>query len=171
MTTDESAPHTHKAAAASKDSVQISPAAPADLAELLALLAAVKLPTEGVAEQLGGFLVARDAMGRLLGCVGLERYGDVGLLRSVAVSPQMQRLGIGSRLTAAALEYAAANSVKEVVLLTTTARDFFASRFGFVEAERTDYESRLAQSPEWNLPRCSSAAFMRLDLNAHAPHS
>jgi N-acetylglutamate synthase-like GNAT family acetyltransferase len=63
------------------------------------------------------------------------------------------------------LEAAAARGVREVVLLTTTARDFFARRFGFEEAERGDYESRLSQSPEWRLPRGSTAAFMRKDLS------
>ncbi|HVG28984.1 MAG TPA: hypothetical protein VM864_04615 [Pyrinomonadaceae bacterium] len=55
--------------------------------------------------------------------------------------------------------------VREIALLTTTARDFFARKFGFAEAARADYEDRLAASPEWRLPRCSSAAFMRLGLD------
>jgi N-acetylglutamate synthase-like GNAT family acetyltransferase len=63
------------------------------------------------------------------------------------------------------LESAAAGGIGEIVLLTTTARDFFARRFGFEEAERGDYEGRLSQSPEWRLPRCSTAAFMRKVLS------
>jgi N-acetylglutamate synthase-like GNAT family acetyltransferase/catechol 2,3-dioxygenase-like lactoylglutathione lyase family enzyme len=148
--------------------VNISGASPSDLDDILALLTAVSLPHEGVREYLESFLVMRDAEGRLVGCAGLERHGGVGLLRSVAVAPELQKAGVGSRLTAAAIEYAAAYGVKEVVLLTTTARDFFARRFGFADAKRADYENRLARSPEWRLPRCSSAAFMRLDLTAHA---
>ena len=149
--------------------VNISGASSSDLDDILALLAAVSLPHEGVREHLESFVVARDGQGRLVGCAGLERHGDVGLLRSVAVSPQIQQSGVGSRLTAAVLERAAANGVREAVLLTTTARDFFARRFGFAEAGRGDYQDRLARSLEWNLPRCSSAAFMRLDLNEYAP--
>ena len=52
------------------------------------------------------------------------------------------------------------------MLLTTTARKFFAEKFGFREAARADYDARLADSAEWQMPRCSSAAFMRLDLRA-----
>jgi amino-acid N-acetyltransferase len=148
--------------------LKVAGASPSDLEDILALLAAVNLPRDGVRERLESFVVARDAGGSLVGCAGLERYGDVGLLRSVAVSPRSRQSGVGSRLTAAVLERAAACGVKEVVLLTTTARDFFARRFGFTEAVRADYESRLAQSPEWRLPRCSSAAFMRLELTADA---
>jgi N-acetylglutamate synthase-like GNAT family acetyltransferase len=139
----------------------ITGAARSDLEEILALLTAVNLPHEGVGEHLASFVVARDEKGHLVGCAGLERHGDVGLLRSVAVRPGLQKTGLGSRLISAAIEDGAGDGVKEVVLLTTTARDFFARRFGFAEAERADYESRLAASPEWNLPRCSSAAFMR----------
>jgi amino-acid N-acetyltransferase len=116
-------------------------------------------------EHLASFVVARDEKERLVGCAGLERHGDVGMLRSVAVSPELQKSGLGSRLTSAAIEYAAGSGVKKVVLLTTTARDFFARRFRFAEASRSEYEDRLAQSPEWTLPRCSSAAFMRLEVS------
>jgi len=150
-----------------KDSdATISGASRSDLGDILALLMAVNLPHDGVREHLASFLVMRDEEGRLRGCAGLERHGDVGLLRSVAVAPELQKSGIGSRLTTTAIEYATRGGIKEIVLLTTTARDFFARRFGFVETERADYASRLVASPEWNLPRCSSAAFMRLDLTS-----
>jgi amino-acid N-acetyltransferase len=146
----------------------ISGAIPSDLDDMLALLAAVELPHDGVKEHLSSFLVMRDTQGRLIGCAGMERHGDVGLWRSVAIAPELQKSGAGSRLALAILDRAKGDGVKEVVLLTTTARDFFARRFGFVEANRADYESRLAQSPEWTLPRCSSAAFMRLELTIDA---
>src|SRR5919205_836738 len=104
------------------DDVFISRAERADLPELLALLAAVDLPPEGVAEYLDGFMVARDAEGRLVGAIGLERHGSVGLLRSAAVSPAAQGSGLGLRLTSGLLEAARAGGGEEVVLLTTTAR-------------------------------------------------
>jgi len=141
--------------------------------EILALLAAVDLPREGVRERLSGFLVARDLSGRLVGCIGLERYGDLGLLRSAAVLPEYQGGRVGSRLTAALLDRAAGEGVREVVLLTATAGGFFAGAFGFQEADRGDYEGRLAESPEWQLPRCSSAVLMKLKLSGRkaAPHA
>ena len=141
-------------------------AAAADLPGLLSLLDSVGLPHEGVAEHLSGFIVAREAAGRIVGCIGMERHGPVALLRSAAVAPEAQGAGLGRRLTAALLEQARADGVGEVLLLTTTARDFFASKFGFAEAARADYESQLADSPEWRLPRCSSAVLMRLDLRS-----
>ena len=142
----------------------IEPATPADLEAVQALLMSVELPRAGVAAFLENFLVARDGAGRIIGCVGLERHGETGLLRSAAVAPQAQGTGLGLRLTAALLERARDAGVREVVLLTTTARDFFAHKFGFSEAPRAVYDGQLAASPEWRLPRCASAVCMKLNL-------
>ena len=136
----------------------------ADLSEVLALLEEVDLPKEGVAEHFGEFFVARDG-DKLVGCVGQERYGNVALLRSLAVSPNLQGSGLGKALTARLLDEARASGVHEVVLLTTTARDFFARHFGFAEAQRREFNEAFAHSPEWQLPRCSSAVCMRWALS------
>lgn len=88
----------------------------------------------------------------------------MGLLRSAAVAPGLQRSGVGSCLTSAQIERVAVDGIEKVVLLTSTARDFFARRFGFAEADRADYDGQLAGSPEWGLPRCSTAVCMALDL-------
>jgi N-acetylglutamate synthase-like GNAT family acetyltransferase len=146
------------------ESVQIFDASPSDSGEILTLLSAFDLPHEGVVEHLCGFIIARDAGGRLVGTVGLERHGQVGLLRSAAVASDLQHSGIGSCLITALLERAAKCGVEKVVLLTSTARDFFSQRFGFSEVSRTEYAAQLSASPEWKLPRCSSAVCMSLDL-------
>ncbi|HYP29740.1 MAG TPA: arsenic resistance N-acetyltransferase ArsN2 [Blastocatellia bacterium] len=144
--------------------VTIFRASTEDRSDILGLLARVGLPHEGVKEHVSDFFVARDEQGQLIGCAGLERYDRLGLLRSVGVSPSYRGAGLGSKITAALLDDAAKTGIKEVVLLTTTARDFFARRFGFEEAGREDYDERLSASQEWSLPRCSSAVFMRLRL-------
>ena len=68
-----------------------------------------------------------------------------------------------SRLTAFALDEAARTGLEDVVLLTTTARDFFRERFGFGEAERSDYEGFLTR------PMSSERAREKFErLAAHA---
>jgi uncharacterized protein (UPF0261 family)/N-acetylglutamate synthase-like GNAT family acetyltransferase len=141
----------------------------ADLDDLLGLLAAAGLPGEGVAEHLDEFQVMRGPGGRLLGCAGLERHGRLGLLRSLAVAPEVRGFGLGSRLTSNLLNRAAADGVEEVVLKTATARDFFARRFGFDEADGREYDRDLAGSPSWRLPECSSAAVLRRRLSPGEP--
>lgn len=146
------------------ENITIAAASAADLSEILNLLADVQLPHDGVAENVGAFLVARNDSSRVIATVGLERHGSTALLRSAAVAPEYQGSGIGSRLTTQLLEQASKDGVERVVLLTATAKDFFAQRFGFCETSRADYDRELAGSSEWNLPRCSSAVCMTLNL-------
>jgi amino-acid N-acetyltransferase len=146
------------------ENITIADASPDDLRDVLDLLSQVQLPHDGVAENVSAFLVARDESSRLIATAGLERHGVTALLRSAAVAPEYQGCGIGSRLTENLLARATENGVERVVLLTTTARDFFAQRFGFCETSRTTFDKELAGSSEWNLPRCSSAVCMTLDL-------
>ena len=146
------------------ENIAITNASADDLQAILDLLAQVQLPHDGVAENLSGFLVARDESSRLIATIGLERHGNTALLRSAAVAPEYQGCGIGSRLTERLLERATNNGMEKVVLLTSTASDFFARRFGFCETSRTAFDKDLAASSEWNLPRCSSAVCMSLDL-------
>lgn len=145
--------------------IRIESASTACLPEVLALLAAADLPHEGVREHLGGFLIARTDGGRAVGCVGLERYGTLGLLRSAAVLTAYQGQQIGARLVQHLLEDAARKGVTEVVLLTTSAKDYFQTKFGFREQARGAYEERLAASPEWKLPRCASAVLLARELD------
>jgi len=146
------------------ENITISNASSDDLRDILDLLSHVQLPHDGVAENLGAFLVARDESSRLIATIGLEPHGDTALLRSAAVAPEYQGCGVGSRLTERVLEQATKNGVERVVLLTSTASEFFARRFGFCETSRTVFDKELAGSSEWNLPRCSSAVCMSLDL-------
>jgi len=149
----------------SAEDYQINKATRSDLEEILALLEASALPADGVAEQVSAFFVARDSNKRLAGCAAIERHGAIGLLRSVAVAVNVQKSGLGSRLVETVLSDAHGEKIKEVVLLTTTARDFFAHRFGFTDTTREPYEDKLGSSQEWLLPRCSSAVVMSLRLD------
>ena len=146
------------------ENITITNASSDDLPDILDLLLQVQLPQDGVAENVNGFLLAKDDSSKLIATIGLEQYGDTGLLRSAAVAPEYQGCGIGSRLTEKLLERATNNGVERVVLLTSSASEFFARHFGFCETSRTVFDKELAASSEWNLPRCSSAVCMSLVL-------
>jgi len=138
----------------------------ADSAAILQLLAESGLPTDGVVEYLSGFVVARDKTAQVVGVAGIEYHGKIGLLRSVAVAPDWQKSKIGWQIVSTVLQKAQVKGIEEIVLLTTTARDYFARCFKFSETERRHYDEILHKSAEWNLPRCTSAIVMRLDLSA-----
>jgi amino-acid N-acetyltransferase len=143
--------------------IQVVPSIPSDLPAILALLEEVNLPTEGVAEHFADFLIAR-ANERVVGCVGLEKYGSYGLLRSLAVAPDSRGQALGQQLTSQLIAYAQANAVHIIALLTTTAADFFTRQFGFYAIDRHQLDEIFAFSPEWNLPRCASAVCLTLTL-------
>lgn len=148
--------------------ITIKRAVPECLEEVLEILSQAGLPNDGVKEHLSGFLIAWSGGGKIVGCVGLERHGELGLLRSAAVLSDYQGQGIGNKLVVKLLRRAATDGISEVVLLTTTVKEYFQTKFGFKESIRSHYDKRLADSPEWNLPRCSSAAFMTLKLKPGA---
>lgn len=144
------------------NAVTISRATAEDRKAVSNLLDSVQLPTAGVAEHFDNFFVAKDAEGHLVGTIGLERYNIVGLLRSAAVVPSGQGTGVGSKLTKILIEFAKAEGLKELVLFTPSARDFFA-RFGFAPADRDSYRTTLSGSTQLGCC-CASAEFMRLEL-------
>lgn len=145
-----------------KEDLTIEATSPEDEAAILELLTATDLPHDGVSDYLGGFLLALDQARKIVGCAGIEKHGEIGLLRSVAISLELQKSGLGSKLVREVISDAKSKGVQEIVLLTTTARDFFANRFDFEETSRDEYNESLKKSPEWTLPRCSTACVMKL---------
>ena len=75
-------------------SAELRTARAEDLPLVSRLLSSAGLPTRGVAEHFGDFVVAIED-GRLRGAVGLELYGASGLLRSLIVSPESRGRGGG----------------------------------------------------------------------------
>lgn len=83
-----------------------------------------------------------------VGVGGLECYGSVALLRSIAVEPTNRGNGYGSLLCQQLIERAAAHDVKQLYLLTTTAEAFFED-LGFDERQREDAPSAIQQTSEF----------------------
>ncbi len=141
----------------------IAAADPEALPEVLALLQRSNLPTAGVAEHFDSFLVVRNEDGSLAGCVGLESYCDVGLLRSLAVAPRARSGGLGTMLVERLVDLARSKGVKTLYLLTTTAEEYFP-RFGFERLAREDADPKLEASTELQGACPASAVLMRRKL-------
>jgi amino-acid N-acetyltransferase len=127
--------------------VLITPAMPGDVRAILDLVEAVHLPSEGIAEAMEYFWVAR-AGEHIVGTVGLEVYDDMALLRSLAVTPARQHTGLGRALTETALSYLTTRQFRAVSLLTITAEEFFA-RHGFCLVARDAVPTSVQQSVEF----------------------
>jgi N-acetylglutamate synthase-like GNAT family acetyltransferase len=96
----------------------------------------------------------------VVGVAGMERYGDSGLLRSVAVAPDWRRTGIGRTLVERVLEESRAAGVRDVYLLTTTAEHYFP-RLGFGCVDRQTVPAAMQASAEFTGACPASAVVMR----------
>lgn len=133
-----------------------------DYAGIEALLSKAKLPLAGVATHLSNFLVAENGSA-MVGCVGLERYGDAGLLRSLVVAQAHRGEWIGEKLTVACIHAARASGICKLALLTETADRYFP-RFGFKATDRAALPGPLNESEELRGACPASARAMLLVL-------
>jgi N-acetylglutamate synthase-like GNAT family acetyltransferase len=133
-----------------------------DWPKIAALLATADLPLAGAEAHLSDFFLAfREDV--LIGTAGLERYGDTALLRSVAVASTERGHRLGRALVQQVLAYAASLEVRQVVLLTTTAADFFLG-LGFRPISRTEFPLTAQASVEFQEACSTSATGMSLML-------
>lgn len=141
---------------------EVSMATSGDLAEVLSLLRQCELLENGVAEAIDTFWVARSGPS-LVGCAGLETYGEFGLMRSVAVDESARGSGLGADLVARVATAARARGLTQLFLLTTTAPSFFERR-GFNRVERSVVPAQVAESWEFRVGCPQTAVAMRFDL-------
>lgn len=147
----------------------IEPAAPMQRAEIVAILAAAALPTDDLERSQPRLWIARptDAPARaIVGTVGLELLGQFGLLRSLAVQPALRGGGLGSALVARVEAEARAAGVTQLVLLTTTAADFFAKHHYRV-AERSALPPHVLATSEFRELCPATATVMIKTLERH----
>lgn len=91
--------------------------------------------------------MARD-QNVVVGSAGLERYDDVGLLRSVVVVTERRASGLGGALVRDRVQRARSLGMRAVYLLTTNAAPYF-ERLGFIVTPRSDTPDLLAGSVEF----------------------
>ncbi len=135
---------------------------PFEITAVLSLLAENDLPTKGLSDHLATTLVVRhDEV--IVGSAALELYGNVALLRSVAVAAAYRGQGLGGRLCEAALALARQMRLTHVYLLTETAVSFFP-KFGFRQVDRAAVPAAVQASLEFTQLCPDSAVAMELVL-------
>ena len=100
------------------------------------------------------------------GIVGIEPYGEVALLRSLAVLPSRQSTGVGTFLAKNAEQYALQQGVKSLYLLTTTAQTFF-KHLGYIDVLRSEAPLSIQNTKEFSDICPASSAFMVKHLSAN----
>lgn len=120
---------------------------PADDAGLVAALTAEGLPTADLGRAPQRFFAAR-LEGRVVARVGLEGEGEERILRSLVIAPEARRSGLARRVLAEVEAVAAADGVRRLWLLTTTAAAVF-DRLGWRRVPRAEAPGDIAASAEF----------------------
>lgn len=142
----------------------IVPAAPPDFDAVQTLLSRCGLPHEDLTlSHLDHFLICRDG-DPPRGVVGVELYGTVALLRSLAVLPTHRSNGVGARLTQEIEAYARRQGARDLYLLTTTAAEYFR-RQGYREVPRDELPKTIRETEQATRLCPSSATSMTKHLD------
>ncbi len=107
-----------------------------ELGGALEMLREAGLPTEDLGHGSLTRIFALESTEAPLGLVGLEVYGNFGLLRSLVVTPALRGTGLGRSLVEFAEKKAREEGVKELYLLTLSAQSFF-QRLGYQKLDRS----------------------------------
>ena len=128
-------------------SVSIRPATEADLEFAITELANAGLPVSDL--RADHLVFAATSGGAVIGVIGYEAYGDVGLLRSLIVSRDARGSGTGATLVDALEAEAASGGALELWLLTIDADNWFA-RHGYVVRERAEAPAAIQGTAEFS---------------------
>jgi amino-acid N-acetyltransferase len=146
--------------------MRIRPATNTDLPAVERLLVESQLPTVGVEQIIGDFLVAEENQD-IVGVVGMEYCCNYGLLRSTAVSASWRSKGLGRQLVEQIIARAESRGTNALYLLTTTAERYFPS-FGFTLTTRDRVPPEIQATEEFRGACPASAAVMSLELSPAA---
>jgi amino-acid N-acetyltransferase len=130
-----------------------------DLATAREILNLCDLPLEGLEDQFGDNYCIVELEDEIVGLGGIEKYGSLGLIRSVAVKPGVQRKQIGTAIVKERLAWARRAGLSGIYLLTTTADQFFV-KLGFIVIRREDVAPEIKESSEYSTVCPDSAVVM-----------
>ncbi|WP_267161875.1 arsenic resistance N-acetyltransferase ArsN2 [Halovenus salina] len=142
------------------DNINLRAAETADTRYAESLLAENDLPT---ADPSVVQLYVCTVDGDRVGVGGIERYGTVALLRSVAIEESARGRGYGTALTEALFDRARDEGIDELFLLTTTAADFFRG-LGFERVDRAAAPGSIRETTQFTEVCPDTATCMRRGL-------
>ncbi|MCW9048324.1 MAG: arsenic resistance N-acetyltransferase ArsN2 [Gammaproteobacteria bacterium] len=137
-------------------------AADLDIKQIENLLRECGLPYNDLTSHIENFIVA-EKRSIIIGVGGFEIYGEVVLIRSLAVSPEYRGIGVGGKIYAL-LERKVSNiGLKKLYLLTETAADYF-KKTGFMIRDRGNIPEAITQTKQFKELCPSTAVVMYNEL-------
>jgi UDP-N-acetylmuramate: L-alanyl-gamma-D-glutamyl-meso-diaminopimelate ligase len=137
----------------------VRPAAPEDMGRIRDILEKTGLETVDAPDD----VLVVDSEGVVAGCVCVEGHDEAAILRSLAVHPDQRGNGFGWMLADHAVQRARALGAQRLYLLTDTATDFFAEKFGFRPVDRALVDAQIVETEHFRAS-AKTAIAMRLDL-------
>jgi amino-acid N-acetyltransferase len=144
------------------DDIKISKANNGQRQLIVALLESEKLPVADLPALLDNFFVASEN-GKVIAAIGLEQYGNCGLLRSMVVDKQYRNKNIASKLVQQLENHAVTAGIDCLYLLTETAPEYFR-RKGYEQISRDEVPKELQASSEFSHVCPVSAIVMKKPL-------
>lgn len=133
-------------------------ALPEDWRAVRELLLASNLPVDDLGpNRLERFLIAEDG-DVVIGLIGLEVLGTLGLLRSLVVEKEARRAGLGGKLVGALESAAQTAGLAELWLLTIDAERFF-QRHNYEIVDRNSVPDAIRKTDEFS-SLCPDTAFV-----------
>src|SRR6185503_8489130 len=120
-------------------------------------------------EQFPAFYVLTNEQG-MVGSVALDVHGDDAILRALAVDSEFRGAGYGWMLADMAVSQARWRGVRRIYLITESASDFFAAKFGFRVVDRSTLSKQVSSHETFARPIATTTlggtqlVAMRLDL-------
>jgi amino-acid N-acetyltransferase len=128
--------------------IDIRAAVPDDFRASYRLLETAGLPVLDLTkDHLDCFLVALRA-DEIIGLIGIEKFGEIGLLRSLVVDTSCRGLGLGRALVEKLEVAAASERISELWLLTIDADQFFL-QLGYAAIDRDATPEAIASTAEF----------------------
>ncbi|UII76182.1 arsenic resistance N-acetyltransferase ArsN2 [Flagellimonas sp. HMM57] len=135
-----------------------------DFEKVRNLLKENNLPYEDIRSSKVEFITSKSD-NELVGCIGIEKYGEDGILRSFAVVDTFKNRGVGAKLITKLLDKSKNDGIQKLHLLTTTAHEYFL-KHGFHISERIKAPKAVADSKEFSEICPSTSIYMVKELNS-----
>lgn len=131
--------------------------------EIYSLLTSCDLPVKDLTDNESVLFFEERTNSQLAGVVGIEPFGNCGLLRSLAVSPTHRGRGLGRKLVRDSEKKAAEMGIHSLWLLTDTAAEFFET-LKYETADRSTAPESIKQSTQFRDLCPDSAVLMAKDI-------
>jgi len=143
--------------------MRIALAEKSEIHQIIHLLSECGLPFQDISLSKDQLFFVTKKGDKVVGVIGLEILGEVGLLRSLAVSPKYRGQGIAKRLVRIVENYTLSIGVKSLYLLTTTAEKFF-SKIGYQKVNRNNVPQEVKSTQEFQFLCPKSSVCMMKNL-------